>query len=77
MMGMSFDSWLEISPPWANLLGHVARGQDNNIGRRGKELGIDQAFGGTGSTAWFDHTTALLWREEMVSEECWDGGTWT
>ena len=49
--GGAFRFLLEMLHPWANLLGHVARGQGNSIGRRGKELGIDQAFGGTWSTA--------------------------
>ena len=44
-MGSPFDMLLEMLHPWSNLLGHVACGKGNNIGRRGKGLDIDQAFG--------------------------------
>ena len=50
-MGAPFDFCWICCIQWAHLLGHVARGQGNSIGRRGKELGIDEAFGGIWSTA--------------------------
>ena len=43
MVVMPFDIWWEMLHPWANPLEHVARGQGNDVGRHGEELGIDQA----------------------------------